>query len=79
MLGVFGQQCYVGLYGALVLRCCSVFQKKNKKTKGERCFSVSGTGGAEGKIRVLPIKSQTYDLLGPVARSMVSVNQRLIP
>ena len=50
MLGVFGQQCYVGLYGALVLRCCSVFHKKKKtKTKGERCFSVSGTGGAEGK------------------------------
>ena len=39
MLGVFGQQCYVGLYGALVLRCCSVFQKKKKqKQKAKDVF-----------------------------------------
>ena len=38
MLGVFGQQCYVGLYGALVLRCCSVFQNKKQKQKAKDVF-----------------------------------------
>ena len=36
--------------------------KKNKQ-KAEDVFSVSDTGGSEGKIRVPPIKSQTYDLV----------------
>ena len=56
MLGVFGQQCYVRLHAIN-----SVFKKNKQKAKD--VFSVSDTGGSEGKIRVPPIKSQTYDLV----------------
>ena len=40
-----------------------VFKKKTNKQKAKDVFSVSDTGGSEGKIRVPPIKSQTYDLV----------------
>ena len=55
MLGVFGQQCYVRLH--------AINSVKKNKQKAKDVFSVSDTGGSEGKIRVLPIKSQTYDLV----------------
>ena len=56
MLEVFGQQCYVRLHAI------NSVLKKNKQ-KAKDVFSVSDTGGSEGKIRVPPIKSQTYDLV----------------
>ena len=37
--------------------------KKTNKQKAKDVFSVSDTGGWERKIRVPPIKSQTYDLV----------------
>ena len=69
------QQCYVRLHGALVLRCYhKAFFKKKKKAKD--FFSVSDTGGSAGKIRVLPIKSQTYDLLVTIQPDALPLSYR---
>ena len=63
MLGVVGQQCYVRLHGALVLKCYSVFQKKKRRKMFFQLVTQAARKDSEGKIRVLPIKSHTYDLL----------------
>ena len=58
------QQCWEFLANNVtsVYMLLIVFKKKNKQ-KAKDVFSVSDTGGSEGKIRVPPIKSQTYDLV----------------
>ena len=78
MLGVVGQQCYVRLHGALVLRCYSIFQKKtNKQTKGERCFFRSVTQVVRKEKSELSQSSvKPYDLLVTIQPDALPLSYR---
>ena len=78
MLGVVGQQCYVRLHGALVLRCYSILQKKtNKQTKGERCFFRSVTQVVRKEKSELSQSSvKPYDLLVTIQPDALPLSYR---
>ena len=70
------QQCWEFLANNVTSVYMLLIVFKKNKQKAKDVFSVSDTGGSEGKIRVLPIKSQTYDLLVTIQPDALPLSYR---